>query len=410
MFTEEILKKYADVMIWGLTTARKTTGGEGAEYKKGDIILLRYQLDSLGLAEIVYRKLLEKEFHVITKMSVTPKMEFDFFDTANEDQLKFLGPWEKLMVKNLNGLMALLAPASLTHLASIDPKKFAVSSLAGKPIMEIRDKREQKGEFGWTLCMMPTFALAEQAKIPLIDYGQEIIKACYLDKDDPVQEWEKLYKEVSAIKTWLNNLSPQIDYIHIESKSGNLDLKVTLGEKRQWLGVSGHNIPSFEIFTSPDWRGTKGIYYANMPSFKNGNYVEGVKLGFKDGKVTEVIADKGKEFLQKTLEMDAGAKRIGELSFTDKRFSPIRQFMANTLFDENIGGEFGNCHIAIGNSYLDTCSEKNIKWTKALQRKMGFNESSLHWDLINTEDKTATAYLKSGEKIVIYENGMFKNE
>ncbi len=371
MFTKELLEKYADVMIWGLTTARRTTGGE---FKKGDVILLRYQLDSLKLAEIVYRKLLEKEFHVIAKMSGTPKMEFDFYDVANEDQLKFLGPWEKLMVKNLNGLMALLAPASLTHLAKIDPKKIAVSSLAGKPIMDIRDKKEQKGEFGWTLCMMPTFALAEQAKISLAEYGQEIIKACYLDKNDPVAEWEKLYKESGMIKAWLNDLSQKIDYIHIESKSGNVDLKVKLGEKRQWLGVSGHNIPSFEIFTSPDWRGTKGLYYADMPSFRNGNYVEGAMLGFENGKISEVIAEKGEEFLQKTLEMDEGAKRIGELSFTDKRFSPIKHFMANTLFDENVGGEYGNCHIAIGNSYLDTCSEKNMKWTKALQRKMGFNE------------------------------------
>ena len=402
MFTKEILDKYADVLIWGLETARRSTSGE---YKKGDIIQVCYELDSIRLAEVLCRKLLEKGMNVTSQMKGTPKMEFDYFDVASEEQLKFLFPWSKAMSRHLHGIIALMAPASLMHLASVDPKKIATSAVAGRPLREIEEKREQRGEFGWTLCMMPTKALAKQAKMSVKEYGEEIVKSCYLDKNNPVKIWQNLYKEVTAIKTWLNNL--KIDYLHIESD--NMDLKVTPGEERQWLGVSGHNIPSFEIFTSPDWRGTEGIYYANMPSFRNGNYVEGVRLVFKKGEAVTIEAEKGEEFTKKQLAMDKGAKRLGEISFTDRRFSPITKFMANALFDENVGGKQGNCHVAVGFSFLDTHSGDLKDLTKKRKKDLAFNDSALHWDLINTERKRVTAYCKDGSKVVIYENGMFKN-
>ena len=401
MFTKIVLSNYADVLIWGLETARKSVGGE---YKKGDVIYVIYELDSIKLAEILYRKLLEKGMHVIARMKGTPRMEFDFFDAANEEQLKFLPPWSKEMYKHLNGLIALLAPASLTHLANIDSKKMAISAIAGKPLKDIKNKREQSGDSGWTLCMMPTKALAKQAKMSVKEYSEEIIKACYLDKENPVKIWEEIRQKSEAIKKWLNIL--KIDYLHIESD--NIDLKVTPGEKRKWLGVSGHNIPSYEIFTSPDWRGTEGIYYANMPSFRNGNYVENVRLEFKKGEAVKIEAEKGEEFTKKQLKMDKGAKRLGEVSFTDKRFSPITKFMANTLFDENVGGKQGNCHVAVGSGFIDVYTGDQKSLTEKVKKDIGLNDSALHWDLVNTERKIVTAYLKGGGKIIIYKDGRFQ--
>jgi aminopeptidase len=82
--------------------------------------------------------------------------------------------------------------------------------------------------------------------------------------------------------------------------------------------------------------------------------------------------------------------------------------MADTLFDENFGGKYGNCHVALGASYTDTYDGDPAEMTSALKKKLGFNDSALHWDLVNTENKTVTAHLASGKKMVIYENGMFK--
>ena len=81
--------------------------------------------------------------------------------------------------------------------------------------------------------------------------------------------------------------------------------------------------------------------------------------------------------------------------------------MANTLFDENYGGENGNSHIALGSSYSDTYNGDSSKLTKELKKKLGFNDSALHWDIVNTEKKRVTAHLKDGKKIIIYENGKF---
>ncbi len=138
-----------------------------------------------------------------------------------------------------------------------------------------------------------------------------------------------------------------------------------------------------------------------------GNYIKGVKFDFKDGVVVNTRAEEGEEFVKKQIAMDPGASRIGEFSLTDVRFSKIDKFMADTLFDENYGGKFGNCHIALGASYSDTFKGNPSTLTKQAKKKLGFNDSALHWDLVNTEKKRVTAYLSNGKKLLIYEKGKF---
>ena len=265
-------------------------------------------------------------------------------------------------------------------------------------------KREEQGKLGWTLCVVPTDELARQAKLTLEQYTEQIIKACYLDQPDPVKAWETVYNDAIDIKKWMNDMD--VEYYHVDSD--NIDLKITPGDQRKWIGISGHNIPSFELFISPDWHGTQGTYYANQPSFRSGNYVEGVNLTFHEGVVTEITAEKGESFTEKQLNMDEGARRVGEFSLTDKRFSKIDRFMASTLYDENFGGNSGNCHLAVGASYSDTYDGDPSTLTEEAKERLGFNDSALHWDLVNTEPKTVTAHLKSGKSIVVYEDGMFK--
>ena len=118
----------------------------------------------------------------------------------------------------------------------------------------------------------------------------------------PSRKWESIHREVSGIKKWLNAM--EVSFYHVEGK--NLDLKITPGKHRKWVGISGHNIPSFEIFLSPDWRGTEGRYYANMPSFRSGNYVAGATLDFRKGVGSVVSAEEGEEFTRKQLVMDEG--------------------------------------------------------------------------------------------------------
>jgi aminopeptidase len=397
MLTDVQIDQYADLLFWGLQTARK------GRFKKRDIILIQYDPPALKLAERIYAKVLDRGMNPVQRMSLTSGMEYDFYKKSKEAQLIFLPPGEKELLAHLNGRIFLRAPESLTHLKEIDPARIGKVLVSRKSWRELLDRREEKGFYGWTLCSFPTRELARQAKTDLKTYTDQIVRACYLDRENPVDEWKAIHKNITRIKKWLNSL--KIEFLRIESP--HMDLKIKAGEKRIWKGGSGHNIPSFEIFSSPDLRGTEGVYYANLPSFRSGNIVEKVRLSFQKGSVVKVEAETGQEFAVKQISMDQGACRVGEFSLTDKRFSRINRFMADTLFDENFGGEYGNCHVALGASYSDTYNGNPAELTKSLKRKFGFNDSALHWDLVNTENKTVTAHLHTGKKLMIYEKGMF---
>lgn len=99
---------------------------------------------------------------------------------------------------------------------------------------------------------------------------------------------------------------------------------------------------------------------------------------------------------------------VGEFSLTDRRLSRITKFMGETLFDENVGGEQGNTHIALGSAYKDSYTKDPSKVSKEQWEELGFNESSVHTDIVSTNKRKVTATLKDGSKKVIYENGEFK--
>lgn len=354
MFTERQLDRYADVLLWGLKTSRSS------RFKKNDIVLIRYNIPANRLAEIVYTKLLDRGMNPVLRMNLTATMEYNFFKLANKKQIVFQPPGEKELFKKLNGGIFLHAPESITHLSDVDPKKIGKVALSRKYLRDILDERDQAGAFGWTLCAYPTKEQARHARLSLRAYTDQIVKACFLNRKSPVSHWQNVFRNATSIKKWLNSM--KVNFYHIESE--NINLKITPGEKRKWIGISGHNIPSFEIFLSPDWRGTSGIYFADQPSFRSGNYVKGVKLEFKKGAAVKINARKGEKFVVKQLSMDKGANKLGEFSLTDKRFSRINKFMANTLFDENYGGKNGNCHVALGASYADTYDGNSQELTK----------------------------------------------
>ncbi len=398
MLTEKNLQHYADVLLWALATAKKSA------LKKNDIILIQYDRPALRLAEILYDRLMDKGVHPVQRMAATFRMEKSFYHKAGPQQLTFLAPGDKELYRHIHGRIFLHAPESLTHLRDVDPAKIGKAMVARKPLKNILDGREELRKYSWTLCLLPTEELARQANMPLAQYARQVIRACYLDKKDPVSEWKAIHREVDHIKKALSSLA--VKSFHLESDS--MDLRITPGEQRKWAGVSGHNVPSFEVFVSPDWRGTEGVYYANLPSFRSGNYVKDVRISFARGKAVAVEAAQGEAFVKKQLAMDPGACRLGEFSLTDRRFSRIDRFMAETLFDENFGGKEGNCHVALGSSYSDTFSGNPARLTPALRKNLGFNDSALHWDLVNTEPKTVTAHMTNGRKTVIYDGGEFK--
>jgi aminopeptidase len=397
MLTDRHLENYADVLWWGLTTARRQP------FQKNDIVQIRFHSGAQRLAEILYRNLMARGIHPVVRLNLSPPMEHSFFRLANAQQLAFLTPGEARLARCLNGSIFLNAPDSLTHLREADPKKIGKAAVAAKPLRAILEAREGKGDYSWTHCMLPTAELARHAGMRPAEYARQVVKACFLDSASPVDEWRRILQQAGKIKRWLDGL----DVVDFHIESATTDLKIRLGARRTWAGISGRNIPSFELFVSPDWRGTRGVFHADQPSFRSGNIVRDVRLEFAAGRVVQARAAEGERFLKQQIGMDRGAAQVGEFSLTDRRFSRINRFMANTLYDENFGGRYGNSHIALGASYRNTFAGSPRALSAAIRAKLGFNDSALHWDFVNTENKRVTAVLAGGSRVTVYENGEF---
>jgi aminopeptidase len=245
--------------------------------------------------------------------------------------------------------------------------------------------------------------MAAEVGMSLQEYWGHIISACFLDEKDPVGEWHRVAAEMHRVKARLDAL--EIDRLHIESDDG-IDLWVKIGSQRQWISCSGRNIPSYEIFTSPDWRGTEGVVVYNQPLYYNGSVITDIKLVFQAGQVVEAHATQNEELLLAMLAKP-NADKIGEFSLTDKRVSRILVPMGNTLYDENLGGPFGNTHLAVGRSYVDAYTGNISQVSTETLLGLGFNDPSceVHTDMISTSNRTVTAFWSDKPSRVIYANG-----
>ena len=287
-------------------------------------------------------------------------------------------------------------------LKGIDTKKIMARGISVKPFREWRDEKENQGKLTWTLAMYGTEAMAKNANMSLQEYWKEIINGCYLNFPNPIKKWKQTFAEVERLQSKLDNLN--INKLRIQAK--DTDLIIGIDKNRKWLGGSGRNIPSFEIFISPNCNLTEGYVAFTEPLYRYGNVIKNVKLKFKNGKVTESSATEGEKILKEMIRTE-GADKIGEFSLTDSRFSNITKFMGETLFDENVGGKYGNTHIALGNAYKDSYTGNLSKVSKIKWKKMGYNESSVHTDIVSTTNRVVTATLSNGKEIVIYKDGKF---
>ncbi len=393
--SQEQLKKYADVLI-------KFALNSGAGVKKGEVVGLFVPDVAKPLLIELYKSVLESGAYPIIRMLPTgiDRIGYEF---SSDEQLKFFPKkYQKALVDTIDHQVGIIADTNLHELEGIDPKKILLSYKSRKQVREWMDAKEYSGKFTWTLALYPTAALASEAGLSIEDFWGQIEKACFLDQTDPIKIWKNIAKKQDMLRNKLDKL--QIDYLKI--KGTKIDLKVKIGKNRKWLGGSGRNIPSFEIFTSPDWRGTEGYIYFNQPLYMYGTKVRDIELWFEEGRVVKAKASRGEGLLLDMIRQK-GADKLGEFSLTDKDFSRISKFMANTLFDENIGGRYGNMHVALGLAYKDALDGDPSKLKKSEWKELGFNTSAEHKDIINTLKKTVTAYCFDGTKKVIYKDGKF---
>jgi aminopeptidase len=398
----EVLERYGRLLVdFALADGKGVQPGETVE-------VVGEEATKPLLAEVC-RAVWRSGGNVILELEPSPEDPYDFqkifFEEASETQLDFFaGKYLKGRQDEVDHMVYIAGSSNPKGLEGVDPKKVMRRQAAQMPKMRWQDEKERAGAFHWTIGVWGTPAMAAEAGITLEEYWEQIIRACRLDDSDPIARWRETTSQVYEYRDWLNSLP--IERLHLEADG--TDLWLTLGERRRWVGGSGRNIPSFEIFTSPDWRGTEGRVRFTEPLYVFGSLLRGVELEFRDGLVVQATAEENEQLIQQVVGAQGGNK-VGEFSLTDARLSPIDRFMADTLYDENMGGPFGNTHIAVGLSLTDTYDGDRASISDDEWERLGYNtEAAVHVDIVATSDRTVTATMKDRSERVIYADGQFQ--
>lgn len=393
--SESILKKYAQVLV-----NYALNGGRGI--KTGEVVFLQVPESAKPLLLSLYQEVIKSGGHPIIQY-LPDELEHLFFEQASDDQLNFFpAKFLKGKVDQADHFITIIAETNKHELEGIDPQKIMQKNSSLKPYLDWRHAKESQGKFTWTLGMYPTIAMAHEAKMTLKACWQQVIRACYLDFDNPIVKWQQAETEINLIRQKLNSLP--VSSFHLVAPG--TDLTIGVDSNRQWLGGGGCNIPSFEVFISPDWRRVSGHIAFDMPLYRYGNEIRDISLTFENGVVIKSSTSKGESVLKKMIATK-NADKVGEFSLTDRRLSRINKFMAETLFDENFGGKFGNTHLALGMSFHESYTKKPATIKPEQWDLMGFNDSVIHTDIIATTDRVVTATLIDGKVKVIYKNGKF---
>ncbi|MDA3809078.1 MAG: aminopeptidase [Spirochaetaceae bacterium] len=231
-----------------------------------------------------------------------------------------------------------------------------------------------------------------------------------LDREDPIAAWDEHNRSLHKRCTEYNHL--KFDRIRFQSEG--TDLTVGLSERSRWSGgptslPSGRlfnpNIPSEEIFTTPDWRRTEGRVKITRPVKVLEKQVIGAEFIFEKGKVVNFRADEGAESLKEYLETDDGAAYLGEVALVqnDSPISNSGKIFNSILFDEN-----ASCHIALGAGYPTCFSGYQELDSSEKLKEAGCNDSLVHTDfMLGAPDTTLTAYTQDGRELVIMKEGNF---
>ncbi len=394
--SEEILAAYARVLV-------DFALGSGKGIARGDVVMISAGEEAKPLYVAVRNAVLRSGGTVIRDYSPSGAARSALEIASVEQLATFHRAYYRGLAATIDHRIAILSTDDPFELDGIEPAKLLAGRRTSYPWREWLYRKEAEGRYTWTLGLYGTPAMAKEARMSLAAYWDEITKACFLDDPNPIKRWRAVFREIARVKRRLDALA--IERLHVEAEG--VDLSIAVGEQRRWLGGTGRNIPSFEIFTSPDWRGTEGTIAFTEPVYRDGGMMKGVKLRFERGKIVEATATENEALLAAMIESDPGARRVGEVSLTDGRLSPITRFMAETLYDENRGGPQGNFHLAIGNAYRDAFTGEVAKLRSRDLARLGFNSSAVHTDIVTTARRTVTATLPSGRKKVIYTDGQF---
>ncbi|HXL58599.1 MAG TPA: aminopeptidase, partial [Chitinophagaceae bacterium] len=316
---KNLLLKYAQVMVhYGLNN--------GKGINKGETVFLVGQECTKDLFMAIAKEIYKAGGNLITNYLPDNTLQSSLarfvLENGSDEQISFFAtPYWQGIVDSVDHILSIISEPDIHVFEGLPSSKVSRMNSARAPYMEMREKKEQAGKLSWTLCLYGTQSMADEAGLTLKEYWDQIIEACYLREEDPVTKWKQIQSEIEEIKNKLDAL--EIEKLCIQGDG--VDLEVGIGKNRKWLSGGGKNVPSFEVFTSPDWRGTNGYITFNQPLYYSGKRISGVTLGFEHGLVIASSATENEDALKEMIAQE-NANKIGEFSLTDKRHSRITKF------------------------------------------------------------------------------------
>ena len=299
-------------------------------------------------------------------------------------------------------------------LRGINPKYFKAFAARIKISKPYRDAIDNKHQ--WCIAAVPGEAWAKKVhpelskRAAVEQLWKDILYTARADGEDPIADWEEHNRDLKARSKYLNDL--HLRELRYHSANGT-DFKVGLiptaefhaGRDKTMQGVVyDPNMPTEEVFTSPDRARAEGIVYSAMPLVHAGQIVRDFWLRFEAGRVVDFGAEQGAEVLRHIIETDDNSCRLGECALISKN-TPIRQ--SETLFFDTLYDENASCHLALGMGFPE-CLEGGVNLGKEELLARGVNQSVAHVDfMIGTDDLNVWGVCEDGTEVPVFENGQW---
>ena len=275
---------------------------------------------------------------------------------GTNEQIEYIAPQQWEEIEEIDAIATIWSEANTRALSRVDPARHANYLAAQRRLHNRRWERIAAGEMRWCGTLFPTNAHAQDAGMSLSSYEDFVYSACHVDTGEAADHWRLVASSLRARAHQLDSAR------ELRILGPDTDLRLSV-DGRSWISAEGtYNMPDGEVFTSPVETATEGEIRYTFPAIYHGREVEDIRLRFEGGSVVHAEAARGNDYLNTLLEMDEGARILGEVAFGLNY--EIDRFTRNILFDEKIGGTI---HTALGAGFPQTG---------------GTNSSGLHWDLI----------------------------